>query len=240
LYIKKTYRTGEVIEVEKIHSRRYPRGQKREKRKKPSPEQMKKVNERNQIKKLRRIMNANFEEGDLHTVLTYRKDERPTPEEAKKILKKFLDGMRKEYKKRGEQFKYIIVTEYEKTAIHHHIVINSLKTESTTKLVQRIWKHGRPKYTSLEDNGQYERLARYFVKEIKDPEDGVKKQKYSCSRNLIRPEPAIKVISAKTFGKEPKALKGYYIVKDSIIEGISEVTGYPYQYYTMMKIKRRN
>jgi len=234
MYVKKTYITGRVIEVEKYYRRDYPPGEKREKRKKPTPEQIKKINKRNQIKRLRRLINTNFEEGDIHLVLTYKKEERPTPEEAKTILKKFLRVLRREYKKRGMELKYVITTEWQRKAIHHHLIVNALKNENSAALINRLWERGRPKYTFLDDTGQYEKLAEYFIKEIKDPEEGEKKQSYSCSRNLIRPEPKIEKVKASSWKKKPKVPLGY-VLKD-ITEGVSELTGWPYQYYTMVRV----
>lgn len=37
--------------------------------------------------------------------------------------------------------------------------------------------------------------------------------------------------------REPKPEKGWYIIKDSIVNGINPVTGYPYQHYTMRKVE---
>lgn len=39
----------------------------------------------------------------------------------------------------------------------------------------------------------------------------------------------------KSWPKEPKAKKGYYIIADSVIQGENPVTGYPYQRYMMQK-----
>ena len=64
---------------------------------------MERVNQRNAEKNLRRLLNANFKKNDIHLVLTYRKDERPTPEESKEYLRKFLRDMRKIFKKKIQQ-----------------------------------------------------------------------------------------------------------------------------------------
>ena len=108
-------------EVEKVHSSRYGKKVKPAPKSKPTKEEVEKVNERNRIKKLRRKIEMNFDFGDYHTVLTYRKEERPEPAEAKTILKDFLKELRKLYRKLGEELKYIVVTEYETTAIHHQV-----------------------------------------------------------------------------------------------------------------------
>ena len=40
----------------------------------------------------------------------------------------------------------------------------------------------------------------------------------------------------KSWPKEPKAKKGYYIIADSVVSGENPVTGYPYQRYMMQKL----
>ena len=73
MYIKKSIFAGMTLEVEKTYTIKY-------KSKKvtksaninPTPENMKKVNERNAAKKLRWQINTNFRSGDYHLILTYR------------------------------------------------------------------------------------------------------------------------------------------------------------------------
>lgn len=99
---------------------------------KPTPEEMRKVNERKRIRKLYWIIATNFDFGDLHMQLTYRPRERPTPDEAKRLLKNFLRRLREEYKKRGKPFKYIVTTEYKQKfqaykgirEMEHFLIIN--------------------------------------------------------------------------------------------------------------------
>lgn len=242
-YLKKTYRIGDKIETEKVHSGRYgKRGGKNAKKINPTKEEMQKVNERNTAKKLRRKIEANFGEGDIHSVLTYRKDERPDVKTAKKYLKDFFIHLRKEYKKQGQALKYIIVTEYKDKAIHHHMIINDVG--NTARLLQKLWKFGRPHNTLLDDTGEYGILAAYLVKETQKTfkeESNPNKLRYTCSRNLVNPEePPIKkveVIKADGWIDIPRPIKGYYIDKESLISGVSDKTGYPFQYYTMKKIK---
>ena len=50
--------------------------------------------------------------------------------------------MRKSYRKEGQELKYIVVTEYKNTKIHHHIIINDYIAigSNTIKLIKAIWK----------------------------------------------------------------------------------------------------
>lgn len=248
MYLKKTYEYKNIIEVEKTCSGRYGRKCQVSAKRNPTKESQRKENERRMIRNLNRIIEANFTEDDFHVVLTYKKENRPQPQESKDIIKKFLASMRKEYKARNWEFKYIIVTEYRKKAIHHHVIMNDLPQDrekeninkdhmTLLKLLKRHWKYGKRFLTALYGEGEYEDLASYLVKEttetFKDDEAPCKKR-YSCSRNLVHPEPEVKKIKAFTWRDEPKAKKGYEIIKDSIYSGIN-CMGFPYQYYKMRK-----
>ena len=69
-YKKITYYCGEIIEVEKKHTGRYGApGQKRQKKRKPTKEEIAKQNERLAIQKLRRKINTNFGADDYHIIL---------------------------------------------------------------------------------------------------------------------------------------------------------------------------
>lgn len=238
-YFKTTYVCGKTIEVCKGYSKRKKKYESRNARKELTPEEMAKVNQKNAEIALRRVLNANFKEYDLHITCTYRKDQRPTPADAKKLIKKFLNTLRREYRKNGEILKYVHVTEYESTAIHHHIVLNAWEHEDVTRAIKKCWKHGRVFFVHLESNGQYGDLAAYLIKETSKTfrqNDGGHKQRYSCSRNLIRPKPKTEIIRAERWLPEPKARKGYYIDKDYTENGYSGITGKPFQRYIMVRI----
>lgn len=139
---------------------------------------------------------------------------------------------------RGQPFKYIVTTEYGKRGgVHHHLIINTI--DGTTQIVNKAWKCGRPHFTPLDDTGDYKDLAEYLIKEtaerFREP-DNPMKTRYSCSRNLERPKPVVEKVHAKRWAHEPKSVKGYYIVKDSVVNGFNPVTGHEYQYYTMAKL----
>lgn len=236
--LQKIYRCGKSIFVEKIETRVYKKGEKRERRK-LSTEEKQKENFKAAVRKLHMILNLNFNGDDYWYTLTYPRDGRPEKEQAKKNLKKFIDKLRNEYRKLGYELKWIAVTEWNNKAIHHHIVISGI--EQTPKIVREQWKFGRPQFKLLDENGDYEGLAEYIVKETKDTfrlKDTVNKQMYSCSRNLKRPVAERKRILKQSIDKEPRAFKGYYIVPDSIVEGTNPF-GYRYKYYRMLQIGDR-
>lgn len=67
-------------------------------------------------------------------------------------------------------------------------------------------------------------------------------KRWNCSKNLVRPEPEYHIISDREyFKKEPKAIKGYYVDKNSVSMGVHspEYYGYGYLRYTLVKITDR-
>lgn len=241
-HIKMEYVCGDVIEVEKYHTARYGSpGKSRQKKEKATPLEIEKRNEWNALKKLRRLINCNFGPDDYHLILTYRKEERPTPEEARNIINRFFRKLRTEFKKNGEQFKWILTTEYKSKAIHHHIIVNGSDNFNVVKAIRRYWTYGRPKLVPLDDSREYSKLAEYFVKETANSfreKDNPNKSRYQCSRNLKKPEVHKKIMKRSEWAAEPKPKKGYYILKDTIIEGVNPVTGYRYQSYSMKKLRK--
>ena len=238
-YFKTSIQAGATIEVTKSYTKRAgvkERGDKEQ----PTPEEIAKVNELNAERTLRLKINANFVTDDPFITLTYRKDERPTPAEAKKNIKKMIDSLRVEFKKLGEELKYINVTEYQNKAIHHHLLINHIEGQDVSKMVRKLWKFGRPDFKYLDDTGQYKDLAAYLIKETAKTykeNDGGHKQRYSCSRNLIMPTPKTEIIKkAVKWLPDPKPIKGYYIDRDTIYNGVDPFTGRQYQKYTMISL----
>lgn len=197
---------------------------------------MNKINERNRSKKLRRKIIVNFNEGDLWVTLTYAKGKRPADEkEAKKEINKFMRKLRYRFQKMKQAFKWILSTEYMASAIHHHLIVNNPEGMNVMKLINESWTRGHPSFKALYEDGNYAALADYVVKEAKGR---VKKTAYTCSRNLQEPKVTRTVVSANSWLKEPKAQKGYVVDKTSICMGISDITGYPYQYYSMYRIDK--
>ena len=244
MYVKKTYVYGNRIEVRKYHTYKCGvKGEKRSKRKKPTPEQMQDANERRAKRKLSRLMIGNFVCGDWHMVLTYAQDRRPDVDGSKRCLALFLKRMRKLYKKAGIELKWIAVTEWEKTNIHHHLAINDVPGMAAA--VRQCWTWGNAHLTPLYADGDYEGLAEYFVKETSlsfRKETNAYKQRWSCSRNLVRPQVETEIIKANSWRKQPKLTKeqeekGYQLLKDSLYVGV-DACGYPFQEYMLIRYGR--
>lgn len=241
------------IEYEYKYAGKYgAKGEKRAKRKKATPEQIKKQNQKNREKRMRRLIKANFSQGDIWAALKYPEGARIPLGEVKKHLRAFLAAMRKEYKKRGETFKFVYRMEIGKRGgIHIHILVNRSRGKPDTDLLmQAVWTHGRVNFQSIYEAGGYKKLADYIVKQ---PDEEVWEQlsmfpkpeqkeliKYSSSRNLIRPAPerhTYKRSPIRRLLKEgPEPTPGYYIDRDSIECGTNPYTGLSYYHYTEVRI----
>lgn len=231
---------GVIMQIEKYYPGNYGApGEKRGKKKKITPEDVKKQNERNRWRKVQRLILNNFSPGDWHLILKYRPGERPEDYlTAKAHRKKFLDRMRKIYKAAGIPFKWIAVTERGKKGqvLHHHLIIQDIRTEDidTVRMVKKLWDCGNAFFSELYEDGEFEKLAEYIVKAETKEEGGW--CTYSRSRNLIPPKKTVEDVPHKRWRNPPVAPKGWYVVKDSVYNGENPVTGHPYQHYTIKKL----
>lgn len=239
MYVQQDIFAGMTIEVEKFYTIKYNgKNVQRTGRCNPTPDTQARLNERNAVKKLRRLINANFKRNDYHLILTYNPEKRALdPEMARKDLKKFLDRLRYAFKKLGAELKYIAVSEYGKKSMHHHLVISG---DIPADTLADLWTNGRIGLRLLDGSGDYIRLADYLIKQSRktfnDPEKAVFKKRWCGSKNLVKPVVKRKVVSANSWREYPQAPKGYMIIPESIEYGVSDITGYPYQYYRMIKI----
>lgn len=237
----------ESIEYEYKFPGKYgAKGEKRSKKKKATPEQIRKQNQQNREKKTRRLIKANFSPGDWWVTLKYPEGTRLPLGEVKKHFKIFLGRMRKAYKKLGVPFKFIYRIEVgRRGGLHMHILLNRIP--ESDHLVRMYWsEHGWMNFTPLNEAGGYKKLANYIVAQPDEEEweqlslFSREEQKvlisYNSSRNLIRPQPERKSYRRRTMRKllenGPKATPGYYIDADSVHYGVNPFTGFSYYQYT--------
>lgn len=237
-YQKITYICGNVTEVEHRHSYKHPNNKKRVRQGRPTSEAQKKYNDRMAEATLRRLLNANFGAGDLHVTLTY-SIEPKNAKEAVKNLSNFLRRTKRYLKKQNKELRYVTVTECKKKRIHHHTVLTGLDVAD----LMRLWGHGLVRVTPLHPNGQYKKLAAYLIKETAKTfrdSDRPSGKRWNASKNLKQPIVKTKTMRRKTWQPDPKPIKGYYIDPDTVYNGINEITGYPYQYYAMVRMQKRD
>lgn len=229
------------------------KGEKRAARIHATPEQIRKQNQVQREKRLRRTIKANFQKNDLWLTLKYPAGTKKTIDEVKHDLRNFLSRLKRRYKKHDEELKFIYRIEIgSRGGVHCHMIVNRIRDTQTDVLIQDAWTEGRVNYESLYDQGGFDDLAKYLVKEPKpgaaeeteklSPEDRKKIFAYSSSRNLIRPIPKKKYFKRRTLRKmieagiTPRA--GFYIVKDTVRGGINPFTGTSWLSYTEEKIKK--
>lgn len=195
-YYQKTIISSRVIEIERYFSTDggAPKGKPKMNQ---SPDDVKKVNERNARKKLIRLFSANFTDGDLFVTKTY--DNVYLPEDDDRVLKNhrnFIKRLKRARKKMGlPELKYIAVIERgEDGRLHHHLIINKMDMGT----VAGLWGMGRVTISPLhaDSDGQYKELAQYFLKETTFQEDEaeapgrswVMGKRWCASKNLAKPE----------------------------------------------------
>ena len=166
-YIRQRWDCGDTVEIEEKHTGKYgARGQTREKKRKATPEEIKKHNQWKRERDVRRLIKWNFRERDYWITLTYPKDYRPTWEEMKDHAGKLVRKMREKYKKQGWTLKYIYrLAIGSRGGRHIHILINRESNEKTatdliiTDLWEQQWGHGHVNFRTTYSEGGYKQLG---------------------------------------------------------------------------------
>lgn len=247
---RKTYsfRKGDILEIEEYHPGNYGApGKVRQKKKKPTKEQVAEINRLNKIRRCRHRMLQYISQGDYFGTYTYRVSERPQDmETALKHFQKSMKKIRKYFRSQGKEiFWFRNIEQGTRGAWHIHFVINNIP--GAAEVITRAWDHGGVYLTEIKNSGMYDedfsRIASYMTKDEKTTEkkkDGargrprIRKASYNHSRNM--PLPPAEVDTLVRWKPDPKPKKGYYIAR--IHEGINPV-GYKYRRYTMIRIHRR-
>lgn len=263
MYRRKVYRAGRTVEIEETFPTQYGDGLTRAKRKVNGPGTRLDVENYNHelaVRRLTRLLNENFVPYDWWLTLTYEKSNRPkTVEEAKNQVSKFVLQLKKLYKKKGIEFKYVksIPAIGEKGAVHHHLVIPQGVSQ---REISALWKETiragprarPPDFTPLYEDEEYSALAAYIVGQKDDSEEYAELEekygtfkpaeknvkKWTCSHNLRKPkEEPPEIIEDIKWQEPPMPPPGYYIDTDSIRAGTNPVTGRPYLFYRMVRMR---
>lgn len=206
--VRKIWIAGKTIIIKESPKRKRQPGEKRAPKLNTTSEKVWEANLRQAIFRLTLILNNNFVPGDYHLQLTYKNE--PTLEQAKKDRQKFIRDLKRECKKIGIIPKWVMVTEHKRKRIHHHTVC----TRVPVSIIQKCWPHGHAFHTGLWDDGNYEELATYLLKEASrgfEEEDKIFARRYTKSKNIVIPECREEELSRIDLDDDPKAFKGYYI-----------------------------
>jgi len=182
-YRKKTIESGLVTEVEVYPTWNTNANSRRLKKFRVTRASQERLNKRNSVKNLIRLINTNFTDDDIWGTNTYEESKLPkTVENAQKDMKNYFRRLKHHAKKHGyPPLKYVYVTEFEegKIRLNHHYVTNFPDRD----LAEKLWKGGSRTQTrrlQADDSG-YEGLVRYITKDPK----GAKR--YVTSQNLVKP-----------------------------------------------------
>lgn len=214
-YREKIYKCGDYIDVQVFPV--FAHGNtRRKKRAKPTSEMQSRLNQRNAERALIRLLNANFTEDDISVTLTFSEEHLPDSyEEAERRMKNFLRRVKRLRAKLGlSEIKYIIIPGSGR--YHFHIPMNGGIDDKTLASLWPYGYcntiHFQFNESGLEGHARY--VARQFeedqyggrdllsmldideetgeVSEMQNAECKMKRKKgkrrYSCSKNIVRPE----------------------------------------------------
>lgn len=239
-YRRLKYTFKDSIEVyEHLDARYGAPGEKRREKREITPEQIRKRNQWNRERKARHILKTWFQENDYLALLTYSPGARPPDmDTAKADFKKAMGTLRKEYRRRGYELRWLRNIEVgTKGAWHIHMVINRI--QDADLILKKAWPHGQVTFKHLYEEGGFADLAGYITKTPETAnryKESLAETSYSRSRNLPVKEPERQELAY--WPKEPREKKGYCLEKETYHEGVNPATGCRYRYYTLVKLKR--
>ena len=241
-YFRRRIHTGDTVEVEEYYSNRYGFHDRRAPKEKPTPEQVREAYVRRQKKRLRWLLNENFHDGvDALVTLSRRKSGRKpeTLAQVKEEAVKFFRRLRGEYDRQGMELKYIYCVEIGPRGSRHIHAVISGAGELPVITLARCWD-GIVDVKHLY-SGEYDDLADYLVKGYAMKTERTTgeelKHCYECSRNLKKPLIEIEKIREKDIRKDIKTPEGFVLDRSSVQEGVGRLTGRPYRFYKLRRIR---
>lgn len=220
IYCTKTIKSGNQFEVE-IYPEFTKKQTNHSKLKMKNNKAQKKLNDKNARKRLERLINSNFEDGDYWITLTY--DDKHLPDsidEAVKNMRNYLRKINYRRKKLGlKNAKYIYITEYcneKNIRCHHHLI---LEKGMSMDAVESCWVYGKRnnvRKVDPDENG-LTGLSKYLTKDPKG------KKRWCSSRGL----------------KKPKERKSYTVFPFSKIRKMI-IDNNSIEHYMKLKYKNKN
>lgn len=208
---------GRTIITRFTDSSRIKTNRKRKPKQNPTPAAVAKINAINQERDLTAKINANFRNGDRW--LTFSHPEVIPVDNSMEMIKKAKKKLQRLCKKAGIPFRCI-----ESTGIgsqsgkpHHHLIVNQ---EVPWDLITKCWPEAEIFERRLIGEGNYNRVARYMLKNACETKDkrGKHMKAYRCSRSIVTPETRYKELTREP-RLDPEDLpvrKGFHVDPDSI------------------------
>lgn len=163
-------------------------------------------NDANATKRVARLIHENFRGGHDYLIgLDY--DDAHLPEDraaATKLLRNWLERVRRACKKAGVEFRYICITSDidgdtgELVRLHHHAIINAEALE----IALGKWTAGGSYRSMLDGRPDKTELAKYLMDQVR--RDLPDEKKYIPSRNLVHPQPKDRICAGTAEVKPPR------------------------------------
>lgn len=155
---------------------------------KPTREAQRLINHRRSQDRLIRLANHNFEDGDQLLTITFREPE--GDEAAKREIRKWERRMRRYWRKRGRELKYLCTLEVTESEMHGrnyhlHAIVNGHGFDRNE--IEHIWGNGFCNTRSHQANDkQFGGFAAYLTV-YKPKQEKAGRKAWWGSRNLIQP-----------------------------------------------------
>lgn len=229
-WVVRTYESGIIGEKTKfwVQGER-PNGKSRRKEKQDIRKQ--EQNEYSALKRMARLANANFREGDLILGLDYSDAGiQKITSWAKQKYQDFNDlsegeqqdlimeaawheaelclrRVAREMKKDGTELRYILVTSDmdgdtgEQKRVHHHLLVEAGCQQVFVKKWEKL---GKVNWKKISKQADYTPIAEYFLRQVRRIPDA---KKFRSSRNLVRPQPKDRAVMTDAELRVPKGGK---------------------------------
>lgn len=209
VYATKEIRSGEQLEVEIYpeFTRKRQGEIPEEGRRKKDRQAQRNLNEKNSRKQCERVINENFDDGDIWATFTYSAENAPASMKvAKANMQNYIRRLNYRRKKRGlPNARYVYVTEQgDKGRWHHHIVLDGDMDMDTVEGLWILGKRNQVRRLEKDENGLVG-MAKYVTKpkgKGKDAEEGKYQKTWTPSKGL----------------KKPKEDKNHYKTKQSHVD----------------------
>lgn len=230
-WVVRTYESGIIGEKTKfwVQGER-PAGAK-SRRKEKQDIRKQEQNEYSAIKRMARLLHANYQQGDLILGLDYSEtgmekitgrarkehtdfDSATEEEQADMIWEAAwheaslcLRRVARAMAEQGQELQYILVTSDmdgdtgERVRVHHHLIV---KAGCQQLFLQKWGKLGSVDWSPISKQADYTPIAEYLIKQVRRIPDA---KKFRSSRNLIRPQPKDRVVLTDAELRIPKGGK---------------------------------